>query len=51
MREYGQYLEKVLASHSDEFQGVDDILSRSKQLEEKNVELRAKTLQYTNDYE
>ena len=51
MKKYGKYLEEVLEHHQDEFQGVEDILSRSKQLEEKNVELKQKTIQYTNDYE
>jgi hypothetical protein len=41
----------VTASNFEEFKGVDNILSRSKHLEEIIIELRAKTLQYTNDYE
>ena len=44
MKKYGRYLEEVLEHHQDEFTGVEDILSRSKQLEEKNIELKAKTI-------
>ena len=51
MKKYEQFLERVKESNPDEFQELTDILSRYKQLEQKNDELQKKQAEYTESYE